>query len=117
MPAQRPRLTTPGPLLQGSGELHIVGAHEILTVADPHGAMQRLLRLADGSRTPAEIYAALAIAYPQLSEQDFAATLSELEDAGVLEDGAPPRDFRLSTSSPRRDLYQRTLLRGPARTL
>lgn len=116
MPAQRPRLTTPGPLLQGSGELHIVGTHEVLTVSDPHGAMQRLLRLADGSRTPAEIYAALAIAYPQLSRLDLDDTLSELEDAGVLEEGAP-RNFRLSAPVTRREVHGRSLFRGPARTL
>ena len=116
MPAQRPRLTTPGPLLQGSGELHIVGTHEILTVPDPLGAMQRLLRLADGSRTPAEIYASLAIAYPQLGEQDFEDTLRELEDAGVLEEGAP-RKFRVTESIARRDVHERSWFRGPTRTL
>ena len=116
MPAQRPRLTTPGPLLQGSGELHIVGPHEVVSVPDPLGAMQRLLRLADGSRTRAEIYAALTIAYPQLSEQDFDETLSELEDAGVLEEGTP-RNFPVSAPVPRRGVHGRSLFRGPSRTL
>jgi hypothetical protein len=116
MPSQRPRLTTPGPLLQGSGELHIVGPHEVVTVPDPLGAMQRLLRLADGSRTSAEIYAALTIAYPQLSEQDFAQTLSELEEAGVLEEGAP-RNFPVRAPAPRRDVHARSLFRGAAPTL
>ena len=116
MPAQRPRLTTPGPLLQGSGELHIVGPREVLTVPDPAGAMQRLLLLADGTRAPAEIYAALVIAYPQLGEQDFDDTMRELEDAGVLEDTAP-RGPRVNGSIPRRDVQGQSLFRGPARAL
>lgn len=116
MPAQRPRLTTPGPLLQGSGELHIVGTHEVVTIPDPLGAMQRLLRVADGSRTRDEIFALLTIAYPQLSRQDFEDTLCELEDAGVLEEGAP-RTFPVSASTIRRDIHGGSLFRGPARTL
>jgi hypothetical protein len=116
MPAQRPRLTTPGPLLQGSGELHIVGPREVVTVPDPAGAMQRLLRLADGSRTRAEIYAGLTIAYPRLGEQDFEDTLTELEDAGVLEEGAPG-SFPVSASVTRHDVHGRLLFRGPARTV
>jgi len=116
MPAQRPRLTTPGPLLQGNGELHIVGAHEVLTLCDPTGAMQRLLRLADGSRTRAEIFAALTIGFPQLGEQDFEDVLSELEVAGILEEGAP-RTPRLQGPIARRDAHVRSLFRGPARAL
>ena len=114
MPAQRPRLTTAGPLLQGSGELHIVGRHEVVSVPDPIGAMQRLLRLADGSRTRAEIFAALAIAYPQLGERDFDAALCELEEAGVLEEGAA-RGSRMQAPPGRRDAHARSLFGGSAR--
>jgi hypothetical protein len=102
MPAQRPRLTTRGPLLQGSGELHIVGTHDVVSVPDPIGAMQRLLRLADGSRTRSEIFATLAIAYPALAEDDFEQAVCELEDAGVLEEGAP-RSPRVQRPTARRD--------------
>ncbi len=116
MPAQRPRLTTPGPLLQGNGELHIVGAHEVLTIADPLGAMQRLLRLANGSRSPAEIYRALATDFPQLGERDFDAALRDLESRGVLEDDAPHAGRILPGPVSRRDAHTRSLF-GTARVI
>lgn len=115
MPAQRPRLTTPGPLLRGNGELHIVGMHEVLTVADPVGAMQRLLRLATGSRSRADIFRELTIDFPQLREEDFDEALRDLQSAGVLEDGAP-RDSRILVGPiTRRDAHTRSLFGGPAR--
>lgn len=116
MPAQRPRLTTPGPLLQGNGELHIVGVHEVLTVADPLGAMQRLLRLANGSRSPDEIYRALETDFPQLDERDFDAALRELESRGVLEDDAPRAGRILPGPVSRRDAHTRSLF-GTARVI
>lgn len=115
MPAQRPRLTTPGPLLQGNGLLHIVGTHEVVTVPDPAGTMQRLLRLADGSRTRDEILDALTIGFPQVGE-DFEDVLHELEATGVLEEGAP-RSIRPPGPITRRDPHVRSLFRGPARAL
>lgn len=86
MPAQRPRLTIMGPLLRGSGQLHIVGSDEVLTIADPDGTVHGLLALADGSRTRSEIHAALTVNYPLLGEDEVDAALSELEDLGLLED-------------------------------
>jgi len=79
-----------GPLLRGSGELHIVGRHDVVTIADPRGAMQRLLGLADGSRTRADIMLALTLEFPGLHERDVAGALDELESAGLLEDRSPP---------------------------
>jgi hypothetical protein len=87
--AQRPRLAIGGPLLRGSGELHIIGRDEVLTLSDPDGAVHALLALADGSRSRSEIFAALAIAHPLLGEQDVDETLRELEDAGLIEDCMP----------------------------
>lgn len=87
--AQRPRLAIAGPLLHGSGELHIVGRSEVLTISDPDGMVRRLLGLADGSRTRAEVVAALAIDYPLAGEQEVHEALRELEAAGVIEDCMP----------------------------
>ena len=78
-----------GPLLRGSGELHIVGREDVLTISDPDGAVHRLLGLADGSRSRPELYAALTRDYPLLDEQEVDETLRELEEAGVIEDGVP----------------------------
>jgi hypothetical protein len=79
------------PLLRSAGELHIVGDQEILTLADPDGAVRRLVQLADGSRTTSELLAALAADYPRIGEPDLLDALAVLESAGVLEDCAPRR--------------------------
>ncbi len=89
MPAQHPRLTMTGPLLRGSGALHIVGRDDVVTIADPRGAMQRMLGLADGSRSRADIVLALTREFPGLHERDVTGALDELESAGLLEDGSP----------------------------
>ena len=87
--AQRPRLAISGPMLRGSGELHIVGRREVLTISDPEGAMRRLLELADGSRTRAEIVGATALEHPRLGEFALDEALGELERAGLIEDAMP----------------------------
>ena len=98
-PAQRPRLAIGGPLLHGSGELHIVGREEVLTISDPDGAVRRLLALADGSRTRPEIFAALTVDYPLLGEREVDEALRELEQAGLVEDCIPRGRIRSSRRS------------------
>jgi hypothetical protein len=90
----RPRLTIAAPLLRSRGELHIVCDHDILSFPDPDGAVQRLVRLADGSRSTAELHAVLAREFPQLDEQDVVEIVTELEAVGILEDCAPRRRIR-----------------------
>jgi hypothetical protein len=89
--ARQPRLTATGPLLHGGGELHIVGRDDVTSIADPDGALHRLVRLADGSRSTSELCSALRTEYPQLDDQDVVHAVSELSSAGLLEDCAPPR--------------------------
>jgi hypothetical protein len=89
--ARRPRLTATGPLLHGGGELHIVGSDDVISIADPDGALYRLVLLADGSRSTSELCSALLNEYPQLDEQDVVQAVSELSSAGLLEDCAPRR--------------------------
>jgi hypothetical protein len=89
--ARQPRLTATGPLLQGGGELHIVGRDDVTSLADPDGALHRLVTLADGSRSTSELCSALRTEYPQLDEQDVVQAVSELSSAGLLEDCAPRR--------------------------
>ena len=109
MPAQRPRLTISGPLLRGSGELHIVGQHEVMTISDPDGIVHRLLGLADGSRDRSEILAALTIDYPLLGQREVDEALVELEDAGLIED-CMPRGRLASSRQPWAGGYERTVL-------
>ena len=92
--ARQPRLTAAGPILHGGGELHIIGSDDVTTIADPDGALHRLIGLADGSRSTSELCSTLVAEYPQLDEQDVVHAVSELTSAGVLEDWAPRRRTR-----------------------
>ena len=83
---QYPRLKMATALLRGGGELHLVGSAEITSIHDPFGAIQHLVRLADGTRSAAQITALLLAGYPQLHADDVADALHALDDAGVLED-------------------------------
>jgi hypothetical protein len=89
--ARQPRLTATGPLLHGGGELHIVGRDDVTSIADPDGALYRLVSLADGSRSTSELCSELRTEYPQLDEQYVVHAVSELSSAGLLEDCAPRR--------------------------
>jgi hypothetical protein len=90
-PTRRPRSKTAAPLLRGSGELHVVGRHDVTTIPDPDGVVHRLFELADGSRSTAELYRALAVEHPRLAEQDVVAMVADLESAGLFEYSAAPR--------------------------
>ena len=90
-PAPRPRLKTAAPLLRGGGLLHIVGSRSVHTIADPDGAIRRLVELADGSRSMAELCAALRAEYPRIGETEVADAVRELECAGVFESPIPGR--------------------------
>lgn len=83
--APRPRMRITSPLLRGSGELHIVGSERVVTVADPDGAIHRLVELADGSRSTNELFAALAPEYPSLQHHEVVDAVSQLQTAGVFE--------------------------------
>jgi hypothetical protein len=105
-----------GPLLRGSGDLHIVGSHDVTTISDPDGAVHRLLGLADGSHTRAEIIAILVSEFSALAEHDVDQALSELESTGLIEDAAP-RGRILGSRGSRRDGHERTPLSVRTRVL
>ncbi len=113
MPVQQPRLAIAGPMLRGSGELHIVGRRDVTTIGDPDGFVHRLLGLADGSRSVATIWAALSAGFPDLDEHAVQDTVEALVERGVLEDGAPVARF-LAASSPRHG-HEPVLFGGPMR--
>lgn len=90
-----PRMSIAAPLLRGSGELHIVGRDDVVTIEDPDGAVHRLVELADGSRSALELATALAADHPHLTHDDVLDALGRLEAAGLVVDGRPhPRDRR-----------------------
>jgi hypothetical protein len=78
------RLAKAGALLRGSGELHVVGSDEVVTIADPDGVMQRLLSLADGSRSRAELAGVLMDEFERLDAPDAERAIDELEWIGLL---------------------------------
>ena len=114
--APRPRMKITAPLLRGSGELHIVGRHEVMTIQDPEGAVHRLLALADGTRTIAEIAATVTAEFPRLHERDVDDAVDELQAMGLLQDAAP-RGRMLSSRLSRRDAHERSLFGVPVRTV
>ena len=99
--APRPRMMITAPLLRSDGELHIVGHQDVVTLDDPDGAIQRLVELADGSRSTNELFCALAQDYPRLQHEDALDAISELEAAGLLEI-SPPRHRILGAADRRR---------------
>jgi hypothetical protein len=74
------------PLLRGGGELHVIGSSEVLTLADPDGAIHRLVELADGTRSTSELFCLLLPQYPGLDQQDVLDAIGILESAGFVED-------------------------------
>jgi hypothetical protein len=86
-----PRMLITAPLLRSDGVLHIVGHQDVTTLDDPDGAVQRLVELADGSRSTNELFLMLAPDHPRLGHEDVVAAVAELEDAGLLEICAPRR--------------------------
>ncbi len=104
-PERRPRMTIAAPLLRGGGLLHIVGSRRVHTIADPDGAIQRLVALADGSRSVDELRTALQAQYPQISEQDVVDAVTELESAGVFESAIPGRGLLAARRSELSALY------------
>lgn len=87
----RPRTRHGTALLGGGGELHVVGRDRVVTLADPDGAVRRLVELADGSRGTDQLHALLAREYPGLRRADVAAAVAELLAAGVLVEDAAAR--------------------------
>ena len=82
--APRPRMKIPAPLLRAEGLLHIVGYRSVHTIADPDGAIHRLIQLADGSRSIDELSGALRTDYPRIGAPDVAEAVRELESAGIF---------------------------------
>jgi hypothetical protein len=89
MQSHRPRLKVSAPVLHAGGELHVIGREDVTSLADPDGAVHRLMQLADGSRNTSELFSALVTDYPRIAEQDVHDAIRELASAGLFELGAP----------------------------
>ncbi len=85
----KPRMKRRAPLLRGGGELHVVGHRDVVTLADPDGALHRLAELADGSRSAGDLHGALAADFPGWGRDDVLDAVARLDDAGLLDEASP----------------------------
>lgn len=85
----RPLLKPTSPVYEIDNLILIPGCGELLEIEDPDGSLRSLVPLLDGSRTADEIARDFRAALPS-SALDVAATLAELDEAGLLIDGAEP---------------------------
>lgn len=73
------------------GEVTLVRESGIqMTLPDPEGQVEALLDLLDGSRTIVELAAALSDRWPELTPEAVAEGIADLDEAGLLENGAAP---------------------------
>ncbi|MER0447081.1 ThiF family adenylyltransferase [Streptomyces sp. Edi4] len=71
----------------GSGDTVLInGFGEVTTIADPTGAIRRLLALMDGTRTEAELHRDLAADFPEVTGEQVAQAVAQFDSAGFLLD-------------------------------
>jgi molybdopterin/thiamine biosynthesis adenylyltransferase len=78
------------PVFQVGETVCLQGCGNVIEIADPDGIARRLLSLLDGTRTIDEARTAMAAEFPALGADDVDDGIAQLDDAGLLEDGAAP---------------------------
>ena len=91
MPSRRPRVKSTLPAFLIQDTVYLQGCGSVTEIADPDGTARRLLGLLDGTRTIEEARRAIAPELPDLRREDVADAIAQLDEAGLLEDGAAPR--------------------------
>lgn len=83
---RRPQLKHTSPTF-GAGETIFIGGYgEVTEIADPTGAIRRLLALLDGTRTTDEVYKELSADFPEVTRQDVDEALAQFDEARFLLD-------------------------------
>jgi molybdopterin/thiamine biosynthesis adenylyltransferase len=100
--AIRPKVKSTAPVFTLDHTVYVGGCGVVTTIADPDGSVHRLLQLADGSRTPAEIHGILAADYPNVTASEVMDAIADLDAAGFLEDAAVTSEGILDDYSVRR---------------
>lgn len=83
-----PRLKRVFPTYFIDGRVYIQGCGRTTEIADSEGKIARLVALLDGTRTCQEVYRELQASFPDVSLGEVQMAVSDLDDAGFLEDGA-----------------------------
>jgi molybdopterin/thiamine biosynthesis adenylyltransferase len=76
------------PVYRVDDTLFVSGYGEATKITDPDGAVGRLLALADGTRTVAELHASLRQHVPSVTRAEVEAALEQLDAAGFMEDAS-----------------------------
>ncbi|MBT2468529.1 ThiF family adenylyltransferase [Streptomyces sp. ISL-66] len=89
---RRPQLKHTSPTF-GSGETIFIGGYgEVTEIADPTGAIRRLLALLDGTRTTDEVHKELSADFPEVTRQDVDEALAQFDEARFLLDDQQTAD-------------------------
>jgi molybdopterin/thiamine biosynthesis adenylyltransferase len=84
----RPKIKANKPYYPLNGKIYVHGCGTVTAIADPNGVILRLFKLADGSRTCAEINEAMSVDFPTISLAEIADWVSQLDKAGFVENGS-----------------------------
>ncbi|MET9469543.1 ThiF family adenylyltransferase [Streptomyces sp. NPDC006544] len=89
---RRPQLKHTSPTF-GSGETIFIGGYgEVTEIADPTGAVRRLLALLDGTRTTEQVHRELSADFPEVTRQDVDEALTQFDEARFLLDDQQTAD-------------------------
>jgi molybdopterin/thiamine biosynthesis adenylyltransferase len=91
MPSRRPRVKSTFPAFFLEDTVYFQGCGSVTEIADPNGTARRLVGLLDGTRTIEEARRAITAEFPDVQGEDVAEAIAQLDDAGLVEDGAAPR--------------------------
>jgi molybdopterin/thiamine biosynthesis adenylyltransferase len=84
----RPRIKRVFPAFPIEQTIYVQRCGEVVEIDDADGRAQLLLELLDGTRTLVEVQRELAETFPDSSLEDVRTTVQQLDQAGLIEDGA-----------------------------
>jgi molybdopterin/thiamine biosynthesis adenylyltransferase len=97
-----PQLKHTSPVFGSGDTVYIGGFGEVTEIADPTGAIRRLLELTDGTRTVREVHEALAPEFPDVTLDDVTGVVEQFDEAGFLINGGASPDGILEEHELRR---------------
>lgn len=97
-----PKVKNTAPVFALDGTVFVGGCGVMSDIDDPDGSVHRLLTLADGTRTSAEIHTAMAARFPYLTLEQINDALAAFDAYGFLEDAARTSDGVLDDYSLKR---------------
>ncbi|MGW5055631.1 HesA/MoeB/ThiF family protein [Actinokineospora sp. NPDC004072] len=80
------------PAFPSDGVLYIGGYGQVAEIPDENGAIHRLCRLLDGTRTIEQVHRELAEDYPEITAAEVETAVAQFDEAGFLLNGAVTAD-------------------------